>query len=54
MSNHPMKFKFNFWAKWNLSYAHETVFSFKAITLTFDPVTPKAIGFFYLKWAIIL
>jgi hypothetical protein len=43
------------WAKWNLRYAPETVFSFKVIvTLTFDLVTPKSIGVFYPILATIL
>jgi hypothetical protein len=43
------------WTKWNLSFAPETVFSFKIIvTLTFHLVTPKPIGVFYPIWTIIL
>jgi hypothetical protein len=35
------------WAKLNFSYALETVFSVEVIiTLTFDHVTPKSIGYF--------
>jgi hypothetical protein len=49
-----MKFK-TLRAKWNLSYAPETAFSFKVIvTLTFDLVTPKSIGVFYPVWTIIV
>jgi hypothetical protein len=37
------------------SYAPKTGFSFKVIvTLTFDLVTQKSIGVFYLIWTIIL
>jgi hypothetical protein len=42
------------WAKWNISYAPETVFSFKVIvTLIFDLVTQKSTGVFYPIWTII-
>jgi hypothetical protein len=42
-------------AKWNLSYALETVFSLNLIaTLTFDLVTPKSKGVFQRIWTIIL
>jgi hypothetical protein len=36
------------WAKYDLSYVPDTVFSFKVkVTLTFDLVTPKSIGITY-------
>jgi hypothetical protein len=44
-----------FFSIWILSYAPETVFSFKVIvTFTIDLVTPKSIGVFYPIWTIIL